>query len=64
MLTPGFYMYLHRYEWGPVSHRSVGVVKHIRRDMTHMLVDFPEWNEWNALVEEMELYSGECPSDR
>ena len=32
--------------------------------MTDMLVDFPEYSDWNALVEEMELYFGEYPSDR
>ncbi|XP_066533400.1 uncharacterized protein [Hoplias malabaricus] len=42
-----------KYEWGSVSHKSVGVVTAIKDE--EIIVDFPEQTSWNGAASEMEL---------
>ncbi|XP_058617611.1 uncharacterized protein LOC131531081 [Onychostoma macrolepis] len=45
-----------RYQWGSVTHKSIGVVKDIQGDT--LIVDFPEQKNWKAVISEMELVTG------
>ncbi|XP_058617736.1 Fc receptor-like protein 5 isoform X1 [Onychostoma macrolepis] len=45
-----------RYQWGSVTHKSIGVVKDIQGET--LIVDFPEQKNWKAVISEMELVTG------
>ena len=53
-----FILYVHnhtiRYDWGDVTHKSVGVLRSIDRNGSEVVVDFPECNGWMGLTSEME----------
>ena len=59
--SPSFPPSHHRYNWGSVSHRSIGVVKSIHSNGTCVVVDFPEQNKWTGLISEMEIVPGIHP---
>ena len=44
-----------KYKWGSVSYRSVGVVTAVSSNGQDLIVDFPEQNYWQGLVNEMEV---------
>ncbi|XP_043075914.1 tripartite motif-containing protein 6 isoform X2 [Puntigrus tetrazona] len=42
-----------KFDWGTVTHKSVGVVKDIKSDQS-LIIDFPESTSWKGLLSEME----------